>query len=171
MIDFIALDFETTGFMPPTAEIIEIGAVRYVGGAKAGEFASLVFPSRGVPPVVICKTGITLAMLATAPEPSHVMEEFTTFLAETTIIVAHQASFERKFLAVWTDVGRFTFIDTLRLARRALPALQNHRLATVAEALGIDVYRGHRALDDARVAGEIFLRLSAGGGELPLTEQ
>ena len=50
-------------------------------------------------------------------------------------------------------------MDTLFLARIFLPFLTRFKLATVAGHFGIDLEQAHRAIDDARATGKIFLEL------------
>lgn len=67
-------------------------------------------------------------------------------------IVAHNASFDRTFLERAGFGGsRLSgpWIDSLELARIALPRLRSHRLADLARAFGLDGGREHRAPDDA----------------------
>ena len=51
-------------------------------------------------------------------------------------------------------------MDTLVFARDLLPNLENHKLQTVANSLGIKIKRAHRAKDDAFATAEIFLRFA-----------
>jgi hypothetical protein len=53
-------------------------------------------------------------------------------------------------------------VDTVVLARRALPGLPNYRLGTVAAYLGVDQVTCHRGLPDAVAAMEIFRCCIAG---------
>ena len=64
---FVVVDLETTGGAPVDAGITEIGAVKVRGGEVLGEFATLVNPGEPVPPFVAVLTGITDAMVASAP--------------------------------------------------------------------------------------------------------
>lgn len=49
------------------------------------------------------------------------------------------------------------WIDTHKLARKAWPTLQRYTLAALSAEFGIS-YGAHAAMEDARAAGEIFLR-------------
>ena len=66
-VTFVVVDLETTGGSPVTCAITEIGAVKVRGGEVLGEFATLVNPRTGIPPFIAVLTGITDAMVATAP--------------------------------------------------------------------------------------------------------
>src|SRR5262249_54759389 len=80
------------------------------------------------------------------------------------------AAFDASFLG-W-ELGRLGWpppghvvVDTLALARNRLPHLPNHRLDTLARALGLDPEGPHRALADSlRVKG---LWLALGGPDVP----
>lgn len=75
-------------------------------------------------------------------------------------LVAWGASFERRFLAKepW---GLEEWSCLLRQAKRAFPDADNHRLSSLAPALGINPGRSHRAMDDARTAAEVMLLAQA----------
>ena len=57
----------TTGGSPASCEITEIGAVRVRGGQRLGEFQTLVNPGVPIPSFISVLTGISDAMVATAP--------------------------------------------------------------------------------------------------------
>jgi DNA polymerase-3 subunit epsilon len=62
---------------------------------------------------------------------------------------------------------RFTqpVLDTLLLSAAVHPTLEDHRLESIAERLGVRVIGRHTALGDALVTAEVFLRLLALLGE------
>ena len=53
---------------------------------------------------------------------------------------------------------QFTAIDTVPIARKLFPDLRNHKLDTVAKALGVSLENHHRAVDDAACTAEIFVK-------------
>ena len=63
-VTFVVVDLETTGGGTDTEAITEIGAVKVRGGEVLGEFATLVDPGRGIPPLITVLTGITDLMVA-----------------------------------------------------------------------------------------------------------
>lgn len=161
---FVAIDFETTGFAPPAAEVIEIGAAKFFPDGTIERFASLVRPLRPVPAAIAAFTGISNRMVASAPEAEEAFLALRDFV-EDLPLVAHNAGFEARFLP-WVPSAWF---DTLVLARSALPGLPDHRLPTVAEALGIPLVGRnlHRALADAELCGEVFRSLREAGTAHP----
>ena len=52
----------------------------------------------------------------------------------------------------------FTSVDTVGLARVLLPTLSKFKLNVVAKALNISQEHHHRAVDDARVTAEIYVK-------------
>jgi DNA polymerase-3 subunit epsilon len=79
--------------------------------------------------------------------------------------VAHNAPFDTSFLN--HEISRVypghrmvnPHLCTVRLSRRALPALLNHRLDTIADHFSIPIASRHRAGSDALATAEIFLRI------------
>ncbi len=66
-VTFVVVDLETTGGSPNDSAITEIGAVKVRGGQVLGEFQTLVDPGSEIPPYISVLTGITTAMVVTAP--------------------------------------------------------------------------------------------------------
>ena len=164
-LTFTVFDTETTGLDPSGGdEIISIGAVRIVNGRLlAGEsFESLVDPRRGLSAASIEVHGITPDLLAGQPVIGDVLPRFARF-AEGTVLVAHNAAFDMRFLAMKETATGVHFtqpvLDTLLLSAVASPNQETHSLEAIAERLGVPIVGRHTALGDALVTGEVFLRL------------
>ncbi len=162
----VVLDFETTGLSPDQGDrVTEVAAVRVANNQVLEHYASLANAGRSVPGFVTQLTGISMQMLRTAPPIRQVIHALATFIG-TDPVIAHNAGFDRKFLIAEYRYAGLTpptnaVICTLRLARRVLPHLPNHKLATVASHLGIRFpSNAHRAEADARVAAHVLLALS-----------
>ncbi|WP_017591089.1 DEDD exonuclease domain-containing protein [Nocardiopsis potens] len=159
---FVVVDLETTGGRAGAAAITEIGAVKVRGGEVLGEFSSLVDPEMPIPPSITLLTGITQAMVATAPPIGAVLPAFLEFAGldqgpPDTVLVAHNAPFDIGFLkAACAAQGRRwpspRTADTLPLARRLLnrEEVRDHKLGTLARFFGVTDRPSHRALQDAR---------------------
>ncbi len=162
---FVAFDLETTGYSPQNSEIIEIGAVKYRQGKQVDTFETFVGSTARVPAKIQDLTGISSADLKDAPPPEKTFNKFADFIAGETL-VAHNKGFDIPFLKYHFNkyLGRSldnTGKDSMRVAQSSLPGLSGYDLATVAEYLGISLEDHHRALDDARAAGEIFTSLKS----------
>ena len=95
------VDTETTGLDPARDEIVELAMVPFTYGLdgqvySVGEpFQQLREPSKPIPPEVTAITGIDDAMVAGRQiDPA----EVTHFVAPASLVVAHNAAFDRKFL-------------------------------------------------------------------------
>jgi len=160
---FVAIDVETTGFDSNHAEIIDIGAVRVEGGIITDSFSSLVDPGFFIPDRIRELTGITNAMIVGSPRIGEVLPEFLDFIGDS-IVVGHNVRQDIKFLTKYTRVYTGTkfrkpHICTLQLSRKLLPDLGKYSLKEVADHLGIEYERLHRALHDASVTAQVFLKL------------
>lgn len=160
----VVLDFETTGLSPDCGDrAIEIGAVKIVDGQIVERFQKLMNPGFAISGFIAEYTGITNAMLRNAAPCCEVMGEFHEFLG-THNLVAHNASFDRKFLdAELSRISRSyagSFSCSMLLARRLIQDAMNHKLETLVRHLGIQAEGAfHRALYDAEMAGKIWLAM------------
>ena len=161
------IDFETTGMSPAQgARATEIAVVLLRGGRVVDRYASLMRSGAWVPPFIEQLTGISNRMLATAPPAAQVMREVADF-TRGCALVAHNAGFDRGFwqheLALaGADDGSAApgFGCTLLLSRRLWPEVPDHKLGTLARWHGITpTGRAHRALADAEMAAELWLRI------------
>src|SRR3954449_3359888 len=73
---FCILDLETTGGNRNDDVITEIGVVKVRGGECLGTFHTLVNPGRAIPPQITVLTGLTDAVVATAPRVESVLVSF-----------------------------------------------------------------------------------------------
>lgn len=166
-LSFTVFDTETTGLSPSEGdEIISIGAVRIVNGhlLKQECFEQLIDPHRSIPRESQQVHGLTPEMLAGQPSIGQVLPLFQRF-AEETVLVAHNAAFDMRFLQLKEAQTGIRFIqpvlDTLLLSVVAHPGHTDdeHRLEQIAARLGVQVVGRHTALGDAMVTGEVFLKL------------
>jgi DNA polymerase III subunit epsilon len=161
-VEFVVLDLETTGGSPANDRITEVGAVKIRGGEILGTFQTLVNPGIPIPPLISVLTGITDPMVADQEPIEVVLPCLLEFLGRA-VLVAHNASFDRRFLQANLErhgYQRLTnrVVCTARLARKLLPRdeVPNVRLATLAAYLGATVTPCHRAFTDARATVDVF---------------
>ena len=94
---FCVLDLETTGGSRNDDMITEIGAVKVRGGECVGTFHTLVNPGRAIPPQITVLTGLTDAVVQTAPRIESVLGSLVDFLGDA-VFVAHNAPFDLGFV-------------------------------------------------------------------------
>lgn len=161
LADSIAvLDFETTGMSPAQqARATEIGVVIVEGGQIVARYQSLMNSSAWVPPFIEQLTGISNAMVRSAPPAAQVMQEVAEFVGERPLL-AHNASFDQKFwdaeLALIRRQRVQPFACSLLLSRRLLPMAPSHKLGNLNRWAGLpDTGKAHRALADAEMAANL----------------
>ena len=156
---YVALDLETTGLRPETDAIIEVGAVRFsADGQVRDSWSSLVNPLVPIPRKIQVLTGIAPQDVARAPTLHEVLPVLASFVRDYPI-VGHNVSFDRNFLSQKGLPLANTPIDTFELASILLPKMPSYNLEMLTKALGIQSPTYHRALEDARLAKDLFLAL------------
>ena len=153
---FAFVDLETTGTRAAVDRITEIGIVRVDDDGTAlrvTEWNSLVDPEVPIPPAIQVLTGITDAMVASAPSFSTIACDVRDLLAGC-VFVAHNARFDYGFLkhAFARLEHRFSarVLCTVRLSRRLFPDADGHGLDALIARHAIPITQRHRALGDAR---------------------
>jgi DNA polymerase-3 subunit epsilon len=174
-VTFVVVDLETTGGSPNDSAITEIGAVKVRGGQVLGEFQTLVDPGGEIPPYISVLTGITTAMVVSAPRIGSVLPAFLEF-ARGAVLVAHNAPFDIGFLkAACAETGvawpPAASVDTAVLARRLLTSdeVPNCKLATLAPFFRTGTEPCHRAMADARATVDVLHGLFERLGPLGIT--
>ena len=162
--DFVVFDIETTGFSPVNNKIIEIGAVKIQQGEITDRFSVFVNPGVPIPFEIEKLTSINDSMVMDAPPIEVILPQFLDFCQDA-VLVAHNANFDMSFImenAKKQGLSRkFTFVDTLGIARVLLTHQAKHTLDAVAKTLSISLENHHRAVDDAECTAHIFLKFSA----------
>lgn len=161
-VTFVVFDLETTGGSAAEHAITEIGAVKVRGGEVVGEFATLVDPGMPIPPFISVLTGITDAMVTTAPRIESVLPAFLEFIRGATL-VAHNAPFDTGFIKAACAAHGYPppanpVLDTADLARRLLTRdeVPNCKLATLSRFFRSATEPCHRALADARATTDVL---------------
>ncbi len=163
-LDFVVVDVEATGAKTPPNRLIELGAYRIRGARIVDKFVSLVNPEIPIPRFVATLTGISNDMVRGAPVFADVAPKWLDFVSDS-VLVAHNAPFDTSFLN--HEISRVypghrmvnPHLCTVRLSRRAMPDLSNHRLETIASHFSIPIASRHRAGSDALATAEIFIFL------------
>ena len=164
------LDFETTGMSPAHgARAAEVGIVLVEGGRIVDRFQSLMDAGQTMPSFITQLTGITTAMLRSAPPAEEVMRDAARFVGDAPL-VAHNASFDSKFwLDELTRAGQppaqpmtNLFACTVLLSRRLYPEAPSHSLGRIVRHLQLPpADKAHRALADAEMTAHLLLRMQS----------
>lgn len=180
-VEFAVVDFETTGLHPSQGDrVIQIAVViADQNGNVLEDWSTYVNPGRDTGAEKI--HGISDKQVASAPKFSEIWGNFSQRI-ENRIIVAHNASFEVKFLlselghfGATIDPSRFAWFDTMALASNYFPGIKDKRQETIAEHLVIDRAslpggRDHNALTDTHVATKILAHYLAPGPQAVLNQ-
>ncbi|MDR1620714.1 MAG: PolC-type DNA polymerase III [Clostridiales bacterium] len=156
---YVVFDIETTGLRAEQGHIIEIGAVKLKNDKIIDTFSTFVNAGVPIPPHITGLTGIRDDMIEGAPLTRDALGAFFAFSAGC-VLVAHNAVFDVGFIRHHGALYNITFdnayADTLMLSRYLLFHMQNHKLHTVCERLGVALINHHRAVDDAKATAQVF---------------
>ena len=159
------IDFETTGISPSSScRATEIAVVILEQGRIVERYQSLMNAGVRVPGFIEQLTGISNAMLRTAPSAQQVMNEVNEFVG-TTPLLAHNAAFDQKFWDFEMGLIKRTrlqhFACSLLLARRLMPTAPNHKLGTLTTFAHLPhTGQAHRAMADAEMAANLTTHLA-----------
>ncbi len=160
---FVVFDVETTGLNYEEDELLEIGAVKVENGKIVSRFASLIKPSRPIPPSATLINNITDEMVASCPSVEPVLRDFYRY-TRGAALVGYNVSFDQKFiLQAARKQGLLfdnEFIDLMPLAKSKL-RLSRYKLTDVVKRLEITLDGAHRAYADALATAEAFLKLNS----------
>jgi len=156
--DFVVIDVETA--CSRVSSICQVGIVGFRDGREAFAWETLLDPCDEFHAGNTRIHGIAAHHVAGQPTFAHVHDIIDWHLADR-ITVAHSL-FDKGALAAACRVhGRpaieTRWLDSVHVARRAWPDLDNHRLGGLARFLGVP-HRHHDALSDARAAGWVVVR-------------
>lgn len=162
-LTFTVFDTETTGLRPSHGdEIIQIGAVRIENGIIRDKiiFDELVNPGFPIPKESIRFHGITDGMVKGEAEIAPVLSAFRDFVGHS-ILVAHNAAFDMKFLKLKEPKTRIKFdhivLDTLLISVFLDREITAHTLSAIAARQGVKITGRHTALGDSLATAEILI--------------
>lgn len=161
---FVVIDLETTGHSPANKDkIIEIGLVIIEDNKIVDQRNTLFNPARPIPPFITNLTKIKNEDVENAPY-FHEKADKIIELFEDSYLVAHNVPFDLGFLnGELQKNGRPALknpvIDTVELSRILCPTAPGYKLNQLAEHFDIKHTNPHRALSDAYVTAELFLKL------------
>ncbi|MDO4182737.1 MAG: helicase C-terminal domain-containing protein [Coriobacteriia bacterium] len=164
----VVLDTETTGLSFAHDELIQIAAARMVNGEITEWYTTFVNPGKPIPEDITHLTGITDAHVEGAPCPDAALQGLANFVGDA-YVVAHNVGFDHNF--VTKHPGGYpllenTWVDSLDLARIALPRLTSHRLLDLVRAFDAPLST-HRADADVEATCAMFRILLAAVDAMP----
>jgi len=155
----ILLDVETTGLDQQKDEVIELGMVKFdylPDGRIAGlrdVFSSFNEPVAPIPPEVIALTGITNEMVAGQRIDEAAVSSFAD---DAVIVIAHNASFDRKFAErYWPVFQRKAWGCSATEVGWRKHGFEGSRLGYLLNGAGF-FHQAHRAVDDCHALLEIL---------------
>ena len=162
--EYVVVDIETTGGRAGNHRVTEIGAVKIRNGVVVDEFQTLLNPERAIPPKITRLTGITNAMVSSAPRFAEVADAFRAFMGEA-VFVAHSVKFDYGFLraefARLEETFRYPTLCTVVSMRKFFPGLKSYSLGNLTQEFDIPLPDHHRALCDARATAELLTMINA----------
>ncbi len=167
------VDTETTGLDPARDEIIELAMVPFTYGldgqvyAMGEPFQQLREPSKPIPAEITAITGIDDAMVAGRRiDP----DEVAHFAAPASLVVAHNAAFDRKFLERFCETfNTKPWACSMSGIDWAAEGYEGTKLAYLAGNAGF-FYERHRATHDCMAAIELLARVHPRSGRTGLAQ-
>lgn len=162
--DFVIIDIETDGLDKDKDSIIEIGAVKSVGG-RISEFQSLISYEGTLPKHIVAMTGITTNMLKTNGRIEEaVLKDFKEFIGDLDII-GYNVSFDIEFINIVLSKFELEKLknkryDLMKFVKNEKLFLPNYKLQTVIKEYGVGDEVPHRALEDARLIYKLAVKVN-----------
>ena len=167
----IVFDTETTGMDPAKGDrVVEIGCIELENHIPTGRtYHQYINPECDVPAEVVAVHGLTNEILKDEPTFGEIVGDFLDFIGDDAKLVAHNASFDMKFINA--EIKTYGFpkiddkrvIDTLMIARRKFPG-SPASLDALCRRFHIDNTSRtlHGALLDSELLAEVYLELLGG---------
>lgn len=164
----VVYDVESTGADVYSDEIVQMAAVRLSpDGSVAERFERFLRPTGPVGDSEKVHGFTDEFLAAHGEDPTTALSDFLDFCGGC-VIVGHNVAFDIEITQqnlARRGVGRTfenVWYDTLDLSRRYLKNLKNHKLLTVAAALGAENDPTHNAMDDILATADVLAALVKG---------
>ncbi len=166
---YAIVDIETTGGHATGHGITEIAIYIHNGNRVTETYHTLINPQQRIPLYITALTGISNAMVASAPVFEEVAGEIFSML-QGQVFVAHNVNFDFSFVKHHLKNTGYELnvkkLCTVRLGRRVFPGLPSYSLGNLCRSLGIIIENRHRAAGDAEATTVLFSRMLQEGGQL-----
>lgn len=169
MIDsYVCIDLETSGLEPKNDRILEIGAIKVINGEITDRYETLIDAGVRLKQEIVRLTGISEEMTKTGKPIETAIRECVEFTGELPLL-GHCIRFDYSFLKKAATNHNISFekqaLDTLKIARKALPELESRSLTALCRYYRIEQQRSHRAIDDALATHNLYWKLWETFGE------
>ncbi len=170
---YAIVDIETTGGHASSNAITEIAIYVHDGERLVRHYKSLINPQQKIPLYITALTGISNAMVASAPAFEEVAEEIFELLRDN-IFVAHSVNFDFSFVKHHLKRSGYDLavkkLCTVRLSRKTFPGHHSYSLGNICRNLNIPIEGRHRADGDAKATVKLLERLLQNGAETHINE-
>lgn len=167
---FVAFDIETSGTYGAAngdapAEIIEIGAVKVLGGKAVEKFDMLCDPKREITPLVAKLTHITSDMVKGQPSVDETISRFVEFVGDLPLVGHNIASSDMHYILKSARRAGVAienpYFDTYRYAQKfkSQCGWENVKLEYLSKQFGISQPDAHRAWCDAEANVGVYFKL------------
>jgi CRISPR-associated protein Cas2 len=160
--DRVFVDIETTGLDVEKDNIIEIGAIK-ISGEQQSTFHRLIKINTQLQEKIKTLTGISDDMLKEGTPLESSLNDFITFI-HGTVLVGYNITFDFKFID--RDLRKISpgriqnkKLDLMREAKKRNSFQNNYKFETTLKEFGINKKIPHRAVEDARLIYELYLRM------------
>lgn len=163
--NYVLLDVETTGLDFNKNELLEIGLIKVEKDSVIDECDYLLKPLGGIPKKIELLTGITEKEVnANSIAIEQALKQTMEFI-KGNVIIGYNVNFDCMFLKKACDKHKIKCTirkikDVENLAVQKLKDVQDYKLETVANKLGIQKKQSHRALDDCRLTLDVMKKLN-----------
>jgi DNA polymerase-3 subunit epsilon len=156
---YAIVDIETTGGYASNNDITELCIVLHDGTQVTERFETLIRPVVPIPYYIQALTGITHAMVASAPTFEEIAPRIYSML-EGRIFIAHNVNFDYSFLKHHLSHAGFDLVSpklcTVRLTKKVFPGLPSYSLGNLCRQFGITIQNRHRAGGDTTATVQLF---------------
>ena len=165
---YAIVDIETTGGHAAANGITEIAIILHDGQQVTEKFHTLVHPHQKIPVYITALTGISNAMVASAPSFEDVAQQIYDILGDH-IFVAHNVNFDYSFVKHQLKAAGFEFnnpkLCTVRLGRKVFPGLPSYSLGNFCRSMDVVIEDRHRAMGDAAATAILFDKMLQADGQ------
>lgn len=160
--DIIVLDVESTGLNTVSDDIIQIAAIKYGKNGVLDQLDILVKPTKKVGDSFYVHGFSDEQLSKEGLEPKEALKILLDFTKDS-VIVGHNINYDMQIIN--SSLERYGFLpirnaciyDTLDLAYKVYPQLENHKLSTLSDLIKTKTLPTHNAMNDILATAEILM--------------